>query len=159
MFSSLACVLFFASHIFQAPDLQSTVWIYPSTENFLPPRTASHVRYCQHFPLEWSHFQRYLARRYIFTLLSPTGYKVMNNADVLQYLFYFFCVCVCCFRCPKCNSGQMLNHLCTLILNHSNPRRKRRKKRYEEPVCEEKFFPPTNLASEGFGDHASETMA
>lgn len=101
MFSSLACVLFFASHIFQAPDLQSSVWIYPSTENFLPPRTASHVRYCQHFPLEWSHFQRYLARRYIFTLLSPTGYKVMNNADVLQYLCHFFlCVCLL-FQMPK----------------------------------------------------------
>ena len=40
----------------------------------------------------------------------------------------------------------MLNHLCTLILNHSNPPRKRRKKRYEGPVCEEKIFPPTNLA-------------
>ena len=53
----------------------------------------------------------------------------------------FLCVCVCCFRCPKCNSGQMLNHLCTLILNHSNPPRKRRKKRYEGPVCEENFFP------------------
>ena len=95
-----------------------------------------------------------------FSLLTPIGYKVMNNADVLQYLFHFFlCVCVCCFRCPKCNSGQMLNHLCTLILNHSNPPRKRRKKRYEEPVCEEKIFPPTNLASEWFGDHAGETMA
>ena len=92
-----------------------------------------------------------------FSLLTPTGYKVMNNADVLQYAcIYLF---LCCFRCPKCNSGQMLNHLCTLILNHSNPPRKRRKKRYEGPVCEEKIFPPTNLASEGFGDHASETMA
>ena len=75
------------------------------------------------------------------------------------FILFFLCVCVCCFRCPKCNSGQMLNHLCTLILNHSNPPRKRRKKRYEEPVCEEKFFPPTNLASEWFGDHASETVA
>ena len=101
MFSSLACVLFFASHIFQAPDLQSTVWIYPSTKNFLPPRTASHVRYCQHFPLEWSHFPRYLARRYIFTLLSPTGYKVMNNADVYR-IYFIFCVCVCLlFQMPK----------------------------------------------------------
>ena len=99
MFSSLACVLFFASHIFQAPDLQSTVWIYPSTKNFLPPRTASHVRYCQHFPSEWSHFQRYLARRYIFTLLTPIGYKVMNNADVLQYVcIYLFFVL---FQMPK----------------------------------------------------------
>ena len=67
----LACVLFFAPHIFHAPDLQSTVGIYPSTKNFLPPRTASHVRYCQHFPLEWSQFQRYLARRYIFLFLLP----------------------------------------------------------------------------------------
>ena len=75
---------------------------------------------------------------------------------VCMYVFIYF---LCCFRCPKCNSGQMLNHLCTLILNHSNPPRKRRKKRYEGPVCEEKIFPPTNLASEGFGDHASETMA
>ena len=99
MFSSLACVLFFASHIFQAPDLQSTVWIYPSTKNFLPPRTASPVRYCQHFPSEWSHFQRCLARRYIFTLLTPTGYKVLNNADVLQYVcIYLFFVL---FQMPK----------------------------------------------------------
>lgn len=42
----------------------------------------------------------------------------------------------------------MLNHLCTLILNHSNPPRKRRKKRYEGPVCEEEFFSLTNLAKE-----------
>ena len=81
-----------------------------------------------------------------FSLLTPTGYKVMNNADVLQYAcIYLF---LCCFRCPKCNSGQMLNHLCTLILNHSNPPRKRRKKRYEGPVCEGNFFPLTNLTSE-----------
>lgn len=76
-----------------------------------------------------------------------------------SYSMYVFIYFLCCFRCPKCNSGQMLNHLCTLILNHSNPPRKRRKKRYEGPVCEEKFFPLTNLASEWFGDHASETMA
>ena len=82
MLSSLERVLFFALHIFHVPDLQFTVWIYPSTKNFLPPRTASGVRYCQHFPLEWSHFQRYLAYRCIFTLLAPIGYKVMNNADV-----------------------------------------------------------------------------
>lgn len=148
MFSSLARVLFFAPHIFHAPDLQSTVWIYPSTKNFRPPRTASHVRYCLHFPLEWSHFHRYLAHRCI-TLLTPIGCKAMNNADVLQYFFYYYLFfCVCCFRCPKCNSGQMLNHLCTLILNHSNPPRKRRKKRYEGPICEEKFFSLTNLAKE-----------
>ena len=138
-FASSLLLRFF---IFLAPDLQSTVGIYLSTKNFLPPRTASHVRYCQHFPLEWSHFQRYLARRYIFTLLTPIGYKVLNNAVVLQYVFILLFICfLCCFRCPKCNSGQMLNHLCTLILNHSNPPRKRRKKRYEGPVCEEIFFP------------------
>ena len=75
---------------------------------------------------------------------------------VCMYVFIYF---LCCFRCPKCNSGQMPNHLCTLILNHSNPPRKRRKKRYEGPVCEENFFPPNNLTSEWFGDHASETGA
>ena len=58
-----------------------------------------------------------------------------------SYSMYVFIYFLCCFRCPKCNSGQMLNHLCTLILNHSNPPRKRRKKRYEGPVCEENFFP------------------
>lgn len=101
MFSSLARVLFFAPHIFHAPDLQSTVWIYPSTKNFRPPRTSSHVRYCLHFPLEWSHFHRYLARRCI-TLLIPIGYKVMNNADVLRYFFLLLFIFLCVlFQMPK----------------------------------------------------------
>ena len=145
-------------------------------KTFYPPRTASHVRYCQHFPLEWSQFQRYLARRYIFLFLLPLVTRWWTT--LTSYSMYVFIYFLCCFRCPKCNSGQMLNHLCTLILNHSNPPRKRRKKRYEGPVCEEKIFPPTNLAiaceapdafpvvasqanlaSEWFGDHASETVA
>ena len=34
-----------------------------------------------------------------FSLLTPIGYKVMNNADVLQYVcIYFFCVL---FQMPK----------------------------------------------------------
>ena len=122
-----------------------------------PPRTASHVRYCQHFPLEWSQFQRYLARRYIFLFLLPLVTRWWTT--LTSYSMYVCIYFLCCFRCPKCNSGQMLNHLSTLILNHSNPPRKRRKKRYEDPVCKEKIFPPTKLASEGFGDHAGETMA
>ena len=146
MFPYLACVLFFASHISKRLICSLQFGFIHRQKTFYLPVLPVMSGTANIFRRNGHTFKDILP--VVTFLLFVLPYKVMNNADVLQYLFYFLCVCVCCFRCPKCNSGQMLNHLCTLILNHSNPPRKRRKKRYEEPVCEEKIFPPTNLASE-----------
>ena len=99
MFSSLACVLFFAPHIFHAPDLQSTVGIYPSTKNFLPPPYCQSCPVLPTFSVGMVTVSKISCPSLHFSLLTPIGYKVMNNADVLQYVcIYLFFVL---FQMPK----------------------------------------------------------
>ena len=83
----------------------------------------------------------------------------MNNADVLQYLCHFF-VCVCLlFQMPKMQFRSNAKPSLYAYPEPLKPPKKEEKEKVWGSSLWGKFFPSTNLTSEWFGDHESETVA